>query len=235
VGRSESWLSQVERGLRPVDRLSVLLDLARILRVDIQALTGTTWRYAPNGHALAGGRDDLRRAVTRYDQFVSGPPGESPGVPEVRAGSPRRTSCTRPPSMTGSLKRLPDLLAVADRLLQVHPSDAAERRELLLSYVSTYVVASKLVAKLGVGDLAMLTADRASQAAIDSESLAARGMAGYQVAFALPRSDQVEQAEQFAVRLAEELERQVRSDDPTHPVARRRPLVDLRGDRGKAD
>lgn len=30
VGRSESWLSQVERGIRSVDRLSVLLDLAKI-------------------------------------------------------------------------------------------------------------------------------------------------------------------------------------------------------------
>ena len=27
VGRSESWLSQVERGVRSVDRLSVLLDM----------------------------------------------------------------------------------------------------------------------------------------------------------------------------------------------------------------
>ena len=28
VGRSESWLSQVERGARSVDRLSVLIDMA---------------------------------------------------------------------------------------------------------------------------------------------------------------------------------------------------------------
>jgi transcriptional regulator with XRE-family HTH domain len=38
VGRSESWLSQVERGLRPVDRLSVLAELARVLRVDLATL-----------------------------------------------------------------------------------------------------------------------------------------------------------------------------------------------------
>ena len=28
IGRSESWLSQVERGIRPIDRLSVLIDIA---------------------------------------------------------------------------------------------------------------------------------------------------------------------------------------------------------------
>lgn len=32
IGRSESWLSQVERGLRSVDRLSVLLDLMGLHR-----------------------------------------------------------------------------------------------------------------------------------------------------------------------------------------------------------
>ena len=40
AGRSESWLSQVERGLRPVDSHSVLVCLAEILRVDVGELTG---------------------------------------------------------------------------------------------------------------------------------------------------------------------------------------------------
>jgi transcriptional regulator with XRE-family HTH domain len=66
VGRSESWLSQVERGVRSVDRLSVLLDLARVLHVDIEALTGRSWQYAPNGSALAGGLIEVRRALTSY-------------------------------------------------------------------------------------------------------------------------------------------------------------------------
>jgi transcriptional regulator with XRE-family HTH domain len=40
VGRSESWLSQVERGKRGVDSHSVLVRLAEVLRVDIEELTG---------------------------------------------------------------------------------------------------------------------------------------------------------------------------------------------------
>ena len=40
AGRSESWLSQVERGLRPVDSHSVLVSLADILHVDVRELTG---------------------------------------------------------------------------------------------------------------------------------------------------------------------------------------------------
>ena len=41
VGRSESWLSQVERGKRGIDSHSVLLRLAEVLRVDIEELTGS--------------------------------------------------------------------------------------------------------------------------------------------------------------------------------------------------
>jgi len=44
VGRSESWLSQVERGKRRVDSHSVLVRLAEVLRVDIEELTGSADR-----------------------------------------------------------------------------------------------------------------------------------------------------------------------------------------------
>ena len=40
VGRSESWLSQVERGKRGIDSHSVLVRLADVLRADIEELTG---------------------------------------------------------------------------------------------------------------------------------------------------------------------------------------------------
>jgi transcriptional regulator with XRE-family HTH domain len=41
VGRSESWLSQVERGKRGIDSHSVLVHLAEVLRVEIEELTGS--------------------------------------------------------------------------------------------------------------------------------------------------------------------------------------------------
>ena len=44
VGRSESWLSQVERGKRGVDSHSALVRLAEVLRVDIEELTGSADR-----------------------------------------------------------------------------------------------------------------------------------------------------------------------------------------------
>ncbi len=41
VGRSESWLSQVERGKHGIDSHSVLTRLAEVLRVDIEELTSS--------------------------------------------------------------------------------------------------------------------------------------------------------------------------------------------------
>ncbi len=40
IGRSESWLSQVERGVRRIDSHAVLLRLPAVLRVEVEELTG---------------------------------------------------------------------------------------------------------------------------------------------------------------------------------------------------
>jgi hypothetical protein len=58
-------------GLRSVDRLSVLLDLARVLNVDVEALLGRPWEYAPNGGRDADELLPVRRHFSRYEQ-----PGE---------------------------------------------------------------------------------------------------------------------------------------------------------------
>src|SRR3954469_12398199 len=73
VGRSESWLSQVERGVRSVDRMSVLLDLARVLHVEVDALIGRPWQLAPNGNAIADALTDLRTVLTSYNSLLGRP------------------------------------------------------------------------------------------------------------------------------------------------------------------
>jgi len=49
ASRSESWLSQVERGVRSVDRMSTIIELSRVLKVDPVELTGKPLSLAPNG------------------------------------------------------------------------------------------------------------------------------------------------------------------------------------------
>jgi transcriptional regulator with XRE-family HTH domain len=212
VGKSESWLSQVERGIRGVDRLSVILDLARVLRVDPEALTGRPWVYAPNGSAIADRLADIRRVFTRYDHLIGQESPEAPELPQLRRQVAEAHKVYQAARYDEVIAMLPGLLTGIEGLSR--PPNGSERRESLLSYVSAYVVAAKLVTKLGSADLAILAADRAAQVAVEADSHVARGMAGYQVACALLRADQTDNAEHLAVNLAESLEPHVRSDDP---------------------
>ena len=211
VGRSESWLSQVERGVRSVDRLSVLLDLARVLHVDVQALTGRPWQYAPNGSTLAGGLTSVRQALTGYDGLLGQEPPGPVDLPELRARVAETHRLYQAARYDQVIAMLPAVLLAVEGFPGRHNG---QRRESLLAYVSAYVAAAKLVTKLGASDLAILAADRAANAAVDAESLSARGMAGYQVVCALLRADQLDDAERIAVQLAEELTGSARSDEP---------------------
>src|SRR4051794_18672165 len=85
VGRSESWLSQVERGIRSVDSLPVILDLARVLRVEPEKLIGRPWEYAPNGEPSVGGLHEVRAFLTRYDDLLLvGAVDETPDAGNLR-------------------------------------------------------------------------------------------------------------------------------------------------------
>jgi transcriptional regulator with XRE-family HTH domain len=69
VGRSESWLSQVERGLREVDSHSALNSLAYILRVDVAEFTGDEPAAPRTAQYMAA--QDIERAMMAYDGLES--------------------------------------------------------------------------------------------------------------------------------------------------------------------
>lgn len=205
-------MSQVERGIRSVDRLSVILDMARVLQVEPEALAGRPWQCAPNGSTIADGLADVRWVFARYEHLIGQEPPAAPALPQLRRQVAETHRVYQAARYDDVIAMLPGLLTGIESLSR--PANGTERRESLLSYVSAYVVAAKLVTKLGAADLAILAADRAAQVAVEADSPAARGMAGYQVACALLRADQTDNAEHVAVGLAESLEPHVRSDDP---------------------
>ncbi|HEY6309341.1 MAG TPA: helix-turn-helix transcriptional regulator [Streptosporangiaceae bacterium] len=71
VGRSESWLSQVERGKRGIDSHSVLVRLAEVLRVDIEEFTGSGGGDEP-GRRVHPAASLIEQAMMAY-----GAPGAS--------------------------------------------------------------------------------------------------------------------------------------------------------------
>lgn len=198
--RSESWMSQVERGIRSVDRLSVLIDIARVLKTDVETLAGYRMAYAPNGQPELEGLEEIRDALSAY-------PGL--GFDDSAAGSPADIK-----RMTGEVHQryqaadygaaariLPDLIASADRA--VDDSGGADLRSSLAVQSEVYVAAAKLVTKIGDGQLAWIAADRAATAAMRADSDIHRAMAAYQVACAFLKSDRIDQAERIAVSTAE--------------------------------
>ena len=67
IGRSEAWLSQVERGIRHVDRVSVLIRLAQVLKVTVEDLIRQPLSLAPNGGIEFRAIPALRAALTDYE------------------------------------------------------------------------------------------------------------------------------------------------------------------------
>src|SRR6266516_4117563 len=212
VGRSESWLSQVERGIKSVDRLSVLLDMARILHVDVESLTGRPWQLAPNGGHIAHAPDDVRRVFTQYGHLLGIDAAPVPPLPELRYQVATLHEDYQAARYETVVRRLPGLLTAVDGIPR---QPARDRAEFLPAYVSAYVGAAKLLTKLGVADLAAVAADRAATIAVEANSLAARGMAAYQVVCALLRADRTAEAERLAVDMAQEIHRSTTSTSPT--------------------
>jgi transcriptional regulator with XRE-family HTH domain len=213
VGRSESWLSQVERGIRSVDRLSVLIDMAKIFHVDVESLIGRPWQLAPNGAAVAQGLDAVRQVMTRYDHLLGTDVLPIPPLSELGTQVARLHRDYQAARYETVVRELPDLLALIDGVPRIAATE--KRREALCTYVSAYIGAAKLLTKLGVTDLAVVAADRAATIAVEADSLEAQGMAAYQVVCALLRADHTEEAERLAVSMAEKLHGLATAQTPT--------------------
>src|SRR5215472_4462380 len=69
VGRSESWVSQVERGVRPVDRMSVLQRVADVLSVSVAELRGD--EEVPDQDQRPEAFDTIRLALTGHPAIGS--------------------------------------------------------------------------------------------------------------------------------------------------------------------
>jgi transcriptional regulator with XRE-family HTH domain len=185
VGRSESWLSQVERGLRDVDSYTILRDLARVLRVDIGTLTATSEASEPERSV----RDIDVAAIERA--LLTGTAPEP--MPDVVAAVPELHAAYQAARYDEVLAALPSLIA------------ALEGQHSGLT-ATGYAVAAKTLTKIGSHDLALITADRAWYAARRSGEQADIGMAVYQVVCALLPTARAALAEELAVEMATRLD-----------------------------
>lgn len=195
VGRSESWLSQVERGLRGVDSYEVLRSLAQVLRVEITLLADPAPACGAGGSPAV---DERLAAVERaLLAGVGGDVDDGGDVARIVATAHTDYQAARYDEV---LDALPGLLAAF----------GVQQPDNLV--VSGYVVVAKTLTKLGDSDLALLAADPAWTAARRSGDPADLGMAVYQVVCALLPTPRAVLAESLAVTTAQGL------DDSAEPA-----------------
>src|SRR4051794_32054342 len=214
VGRSEDWLSKVERNERDVRRLDVISDVARALRVSVGDLLGQPVLVEDTqskNDDVPAVRDALM-SHRRLSQTLFGTRAvEAVAVePVVRFTGHAWTSYQQ-----GRLGRviaaLPNLIRSAQALEETSPPDDA--RPWMVSARIHHLAATTL-AKIGEADLAWIAAERAMSAAERSAEplpLASAARAGTHALLAVGRFDDALNMGQTA---ADWLASKVNQDDP---------------------
>jgi transcriptional regulator with XRE-family HTH domain len=220
VGRSESWLSQVERGIRSVDRMSVMLDLASVLRVKVTDLTGQPLSLAPNGGIDFDPIGDIRHVLLPYDVIADAaragrePTKEPPSLDLLRgdlAGAWDLWEASRYVELGGRLPSLVDRAKTAARELAGDERHAADG---LLA--DAYNLTSATLHKVDEHELAWIASDRAMAAAERAESLPLIGAATWWLAHVFLRSGRIEEATSLLTTGIDALEPGLSHATPAH-------------------
>ncbi len=163
IGRSVAWVSQVERGVRRIDRMSVLESLASALDIPLAELAAEAPVVAAvtEESPAAGGLRLVLSGVHSLRAMLNG--HHSPGLPDLRdraAKSWELAHAGRYADLTDLLRALiPDLETAARALPD------AERSEVFELMAAAYQACSAALDKLGEPEAAWIAADRAMSAA----------------------------------------------------------------------
>jgi transcriptional regulator with XRE-family HTH domain len=208
LGKSKSWVDKVERGVRRLDKFSVVYEIADVLQLDVQLLLGKDPQRRPDSVNCIDQVEveEIRAALERYDQisaFFYAPP-EPPALPEMRKAV-GHAWLTYQHAKYGVLARaLPKLLRDAQAADTAfagteQSSDAAH----LLGEV--YQIASSTLRKLGEHELGWLAGDRSIAVSQRANDPLLAGTATYRVALALLSMGRARPALEVNVNIANRL------------------------------
>ena len=163
IDRSVAWVSQVERGVRKVDRMSVLETLADALDIPLAELAADAPVVAavseePPG---AGGLRLVLSGVYSLKAMLDG--RRAPTLADAAAGSGKAWELTH----AGRYADLTDLLRglVPDLETSARAMPASQRAEAFELLATAYQACSAALAKIGEPEAAWIAADRAMAAA----------------------------------------------------------------------
>jgi len=216
IGKSESWVSQVERGKRGIDRISVLQVVADALNVSVAELQGDSASETPDGaDSQPEAFETLRLALTGHpavSEVISPGSSRSAGdLPDLDAL--RKSYASVWPmvheSRYGELAPLLSRL-ISDLELAIRRSPEADEARRLL--VDSYQAASAALAKTGDGDAAWIAADRAALMSETIGSPLALAASLFRMAHVFLSLGLIQQTQKVALSAASALESRIDSD-----------------------
>jgi len=214
VGRSESWLSQVERGLRQVDSHSVLMSFAEILRVDVVELTGDEPdQRRPSNYTAAL---EIERAMMAYDGLESVIGGDEaerpPDVARLTLALSRVNRAYQGARYEEAGRMLPALIRGVEMAARTCPR--ADLTTVTRCRSQVYQATAMVLSRVGKTGLAWTAADRAVTAAEHAEAGMLAAMSAYRLAHVFIRRRQTTRARDLTTGAASALYRSGGHDDP---------------------
>ncbi len=212
VDRSVAWVSQVERGVRKVDRMSVLEALAAALDVPLAELAAEAPVVAavteePPG---AGGLRLVLSGAYALRAMLDG--RRTAALSTLRSRARKAWELTHAglyTELTDLLHGLvPDLETVARTVAQ------AQRAEVFELMASTYQACSAALAKVSEPEAAWIAADRAMAAAERAGNPLLVAAGAFRLVFVFINARHYDQAEETARTAAESLQPLANQGDP---------------------
>ncbi|MGH3277491.1 MAG: helix-turn-helix domain-containing protein [Streptosporangiaceae bacterium] len=214
VGRSESWLSQVERGLRSVDSHSVLTSLAEILRVDVTELTAAEAAELQVSRYTAA--RDIELAMMAYDGLESvigtGGTQRPPDVERLALGVQRVNRTYQSARYEEAGRMLPALIRGVELASRTCPRTEVIAISNLRS--QTYQDTAMVLSRVGDTRLAWTAADRAVTAAEHAEAGLMAAMSAFRLVHVFVRRKCTTQARDLTAAATAALHRSGETDDP---------------------
>ncbi|MFI1384243.1 helix-turn-helix domain-containing protein [Embleya sp. NPDC020886] len=212
VGRTASWVSQVERGVQPVSRLDVLQLLADALGVSVQALNPDAPVASVPPPTVPEGPNDLDAARLT----ISGHPALG-ALLAGRAAATERTSLADLSHQVDVLWELTHTARFAELSAQVGPlvdrleaavrtAATADRPALHALLARVYQALAAAFVRQDEADAAWIAADRAIRAAEQSGDVLPVFAGIYRLAQAFVRLKRLDQAEHAATTAVRALE-----------------------------
>ncbi|WP_040802615.1 helix-turn-helix domain-containing protein [Nocardia concava] len=225
IRRSESWVSQVERDVLPVERLSVLQRLADVLGVAVRDLRPEA------AEPMAADRGDGHRPGSAVFEQLRLLLTGHPALEQLFGDESDRESATdlaelqKRVDLAWQLAHESRLVEVGSSLLELIPdlehaarSCTTQRPEVLTLLSRAYQVAATAFTRQEEVDAAWVAADRALSAAEESGDALSVVAGTYRMAQAFLRLQRLEQAEQAARVSVAALAAQAASEQPKPEV-----------------